>query len=170
MKAVHSGQCVTYIVNRNVRRAICVGPQLVLAAATCALLPRQNIAFVVEVSLVTAPDAKSGLVPTELAGTVTKTLLIPEIAALRPRLVPEHTIYGWQINTKGEVLVSGIADAVAANSAGKIEVIVDWKSDVVMNVDKLNAYRGQLDSYRKTTGAVRALLVLMTAGRVIELV
>jgi hypothetical protein len=34
----------------------------------------------------------------------------------------------------------------------------------------LNAYRGQLDSYRKTTGAVRALLVLMTAGRVIELV
>jgi hypothetical protein len=54
--------------------------------------------------------------------------VIPEVAALRPRLVPEHTIYGWQMNTKGEVLVSGIADAVAANSAGKIEVIVDWKA------------------------------------------
>ena len=39
-----------------------------------------------------------------------------------------------------------------------------------INVDKLNAYSGQLDSYRKTTGAVRALLVLMTGGRVIELV
>ena len=114
--------------------------------------------------------AASFVMPAELAGTITKTLRIPEIAALRPRLVPEHTIYGWQMNTKGEVLVSGIADAVAANSAGKIEVIVDWKSDVVMNVDKLNAYRGQLDSYRKTTGAARALLVLMTGGRVIELV
>ncbi len=116
-----------------------------------------------------ALDAKSGLVPTELAGTITKTLRIPEIAALRPRLVPEHTIYGWQMTTKGEVLVSGIADAVVVNSAGQIEVIVDWKSDVVMNVDKLHAYRGQLDSYRKTTGAARALLVLMTAGRVVEL-
>jgi ATP-dependent helicase/nuclease subunit A len=73
------------------------------------------------------------------------------------------------MNTKGEVLVSGIADAVAANSAGKIEVIVDWKSDVVMNADKLNAYRGQLDAYRRNTGAERALLVFMTAGKVIEL-
>ena len=116
-----------------------------------------------------APAAKSGLVPAELAGTITKTLHIPEIAALRPRLIAEYTIYGWDITTKGEVLVSGIADAVAANSAGKIEVIVDWKSDVVMNADKLNAYRGQLDSYRKTTGAARALLVLMTPGRVIEI-
>jgi hypothetical protein len=92
-----------------------------------------------------------------------------KFAVLRPRLVPEHTICGWQMNTKGEVLVSGIADAVAVNSAGKIEVIVDWKSDVVMNADKLNAYRGQLNAYRETTGAARALLVLMTAEKVIEL-
>jgi exodeoxyribonuclease-5 len=114
-------------------------------------------------------DAKSGLVPAELAGTIIKTLRIPEIAALRRRLIAEHTIYGWQMTMKGEVLVSGIADAVAVNSAGKIEVIVDWKSDVVVNEDKLNAYRGQLDACRKTTGAARALLVLMTAGKVIEL-
>jgi hypothetical protein len=59
------------------------------------------------------------------------------------------------MTTKGEVLVSRIADAVAANSAGKIEVIVDWKSDVLMNANKLNAYRGQLDAYRKTAGAAR---------------
>jgi ATP-dependent exoDNAse (exonuclease V) beta subunit len=114
-------------------------------------------------------DAKLGLAPVELAETVAKTLHLPEVAALRPRLVPEHTIYGWQMNTKGEVLVSGIADAVAADPAGNIEIIVDWKSDVVMNAGKLNAYRGQLDAYRKNTGAARALLVLMTAGTVIEL-
>ena len=133
-------------------------------------LIRRAAELLSQLNILPSPDAKSGLVPAELAGTITKTLHIPEIAALRPRLVPEHTIYGWQMNTKGEVLVSGIADAVAANSAGKIEVIVDWKSDVAIKVDKLNAYRRQLDSYRKTTGAVRALLVLMTAGRVIELV
>jgi hypothetical protein len=33
----------------------------------------------------------------------------------------------------------------------------------------LNTYRGQLDAYRKSTGAERALLVFMTAGKVIEL-
>ena len=68
-----------------------------------------------------------------------------------------------------EILISGIADAVAADASGRIEVVIDWKSDVVMNGDKLDAYRGQLDGYRKNTGAVRALLVLMTTGKVIEL-
>jgi hypothetical protein len=116
-----------------------------------------------------AADAKSGLAPTELAETVAKTMRLPEIAPLRARLVPEYTIYGWQRDTKGEVLVSGIADAVGADSAGKIDVIVDWKSDVVMNADKLNVYRAQLDAYRKNAQAARALLVLMAAGKVIEL-
>jgi hypothetical protein len=52
--------------------------------------------------------------------------------------------------------VSGIADAVVADPAGNIEVIVDWKSVVVVDANKLNAYRGQLEAYRKTTGAARA--------------
>ena len=45
--------------------------------------------------------AASFVMPAELAGTITKTLRIPEIAALRPRLVPEHTIYGWQMEYEG---------------------------------------------------------------------
>jgi hypothetical protein len=38
-----------------------------------------------------------------------------------------------------------------------------------MNAKRLNTYRGQLDAYRKSTGAARALLVFMSGGRVIEL-
>jgi exodeoxyribonuclease-5 len=131
-------------------------------------LTQRATALLSQLGVSPAADAKSGLAPAELAETVAKTLRLPEVAALRPRLVPEHTVHGWQMNTKGEVLVSGIADAVAVNPAGKIEVIVDWKSDVIMNADKLNAYRGQLDTYRRNTGAERALLVFMTAGKVIE--
>ena len=116
-------------------------------------------------------DPTKGISPAELAATVVRTLNLPEIRQLRPRLVPEYTVYGRQssMNMNPEILISGIADAVAADASGRIEVVVDWKSDVVMNGDKLDAYRGQLDAYRKNTGAARALLVLMTAGKVIEL-
>ena len=116
-------------------------------------------------------DATKGISPAELAATVVRTLNLPEIRELRPRLVPEYTVYGRQssMNPNPEILISGIADAVAADATGRIEVIIDWKSDVLMNGDKLNAYSGQLDAYRKNTGAGRVLLVLMTTGKVIEL-
>ena len=107
--------------------------------------------------------------PHELAQTIVRTLNIPEIAQLRPRLVPEHTIYGSQVNDDSEIIVSGIADAVAYDAEGRIEIIVDWKSDVDIDVSTLNSYRGQLDTYRRFTGATRALLVLVTKGKVIEL-
>ena len=82
--------------------------------------------------------------------------------------MPEHTVYGHLTGSDGDILVSGIADAVAIDDDGRIEVVVDWKSDVVMEAARLNTYRGQLDTYRKHTGTSRALLVLMTAGKVIE--
>ena len=50
----------------------------------------------------------------------------------------------------------------------KIEVIIDWKSDVEMSTETLAAYRRQLGDYRKQTGAERALLVLMTAGKILN--
>jgi ATP-dependent exoDNAse (exonuclease V) beta subunit len=39
-------------------------------------------------------DAMSGLLPEEMAGAVAKTLQLPEIAALRPRLLAEFPVYG----------------------------------------------------------------------------
>jgi exodeoxyribonuclease-5 len=58
---------------------------------------------------------------------------------------------------------------VALDDFGQIEVVVDWKSDVDPSTDALAHYRKQIDDYRRCTGASRALLVLMTAGKVIEL-
>ena len=57
-------------------------------------LTRRAAELLSQLGITPAADAKSGLVPAELAGTITKTLRIPEIKTLRPRLVPEHTIYG----------------------------------------------------------------------------
>ena len=122
-----------------------------------------------QLGIAPSADPKLGISPTELAETIMRTLSIPEIAALRSRLVPEHTVYGRLTNPEGDILVSGIADAVAADSDGKIELVVDWKSDVEINTTKLTGYRGQLEAYRNFTGASRALLVLMSSRKVIEL-
>jgi exodeoxyribonuclease-5 len=113
-------------------------------------------------------DPKSGIAPKELASTIVRTLSLPEIAELRSRLMPEYTVFGSEICGRTETLISGIADAVAPDVTGKIEAIIDWKSDVEMNADKVAAYRNQLGEYRKRTGAERALLVLMTAGQILN--
>ena len=63
-------------------------------------------------------------------------------------------------------LVSGIADAVARDVTGKIEVIVDWKSDVNPTRADIEMYRGQVRSYLNATGAVLGLIVFVTSGRI----
>ena len=130
-------------------------------------LERRAMELLLQIGREPSVDPKVGLSPKELASTVARTLNLPEIVELRPRLVPEHTVFGHESIGKEETLVSGIADAVACDVNDKIEVIVDWKSDVEMNATKLAAYRAQLGDYRKQTGATRALLVLMTAGKVL---
>ena len=120
-----------------------------------------------QLSITPSDRASDGISPREVAQTIVRTLNIPEIAELRPRLVPEHTIYGSQASDDGEIIVSGIADAVAYDAKGPIEVIVDWKSDVDMDAERLNSYRGQLAAYQQHTGAPHAFLVLMTAGKIV---
>ena len=114
-------------------------------------------------------DPKKGIDPNELASTVLRTLNLPEIAALRPRLLPEYTVFGRKNEQDGLTLVSGIADAVAYNGDRQVRAIVDWKSDVVVDNDKLAMYRAQLSDYKNQTGAERALLVFMTTGTLLSL-
>ena len=116
-----------------------------------------------------AGDPKTGISPAELAATVVRTLNLPEIQKLRARLVPELPIFGHEHVGDSEVLISGVADAVALGDSGQIEVVVDWKSDVDPSGASLSHYRKQIDDYRRQTGASRALLVLMTPGKAIEL-
>ncbi len=47
-----------------------------------------------------------------------------------------------QANDHGEIIVSGIADSVAHDAKVRIEVITDWNSDVDIDVERLNSYRG----------------------------
>ena len=58
-----------------------------------------------------AEDPKTGISPEELANTVLSTLALPEVVALRPRLVPEVTVFGEHRKGMEETLVSGVADA-----------------------------------------------------------
>jgi exodeoxyribonuclease-5 len=88
-------------------------------------------------------DPKLGIAPKELAATVVRILNLPEIAALRPRLTPEHTVFGSERSGSAETLVSGLADAVAHDANDRIDAVIDWKSDVEIDADRLAAYRAQ---------------------------
>lgn len=113
-------------------------------------------------------DPSVGISPVELAGTVLKTLALPEVAALRSRLVPEVSVFGSHRKGMDETLVSGIADAVVWDDSGKIESIIDWKSDVQVPPDREANYLDQLRAYQQETGAGHALLVFMTPSRVVS--
>jgi hypothetical protein len=135
---------------------------------TPAELERRAALLLAQLGREPSADPKSGISPREVAATVARTLLLLEIAALRPHLIPEHTVFGIEREGRTETLVSGIADAVARDATGKIETIVDWKSDVEMCPSKLAAYISQFRDYRESTDARQALLVLMAAGTILN--
>lgn len=113
-------------------------------------------------------DPKSGIAPKDLAATIVRTLKLPEIAALRPCLTPEHTVFGGRSDGRNKILVWGIADAVALAANGGIKSIIDWKSDVEIGTENLSAYRTRLGDYCRQTCVERGLLVLMTAGTILS--
>jgi hypothetical protein len=88
---------------------------------------------------------------------------------MRPRLIPELTVLASRLNDDREIIVSGVADAIAYDAEGHIDAVIDWKSDVEVDAVRLTSYLAQLDSYRQETGAKRAFLVLMTPGKVIAI-
>jgi ATP-dependent exoDNAse (exonuclease V) beta subunit len=115
-----------------------------------------------------AHDPAKGLMPGELAGCVTRALSAPEVAALRPTLMPEVPVYASTALQNHEEATSGIADAIALSPDGKPLVVIDWKSDVAPTAEILDHYRGQVRTYLDITDAERGLIVLATSGRVIS--
>ncbi len=106
--------------------------------------------------------------PDELAATVLKTLSLPRVMELRPRLLPELPVYASVASDTEEQITVGIADAIALTPDGAVEVVVDWKSDIAPTGQAVDGYRGQVGAYIRATGAQRGLIVLMTSGTVIE--
>ena len=107
-----------------------------------------------------------GLAPAELAGCVVRTLSLPEVAALRPRLVPELPVYGSIATDTYEEATAGIVDAIAFGPDGTPDVVIDWKSDVDPSPETLEHYRAQVRAYLDMTGAERGLIVAVTSGTV----
>ena len=58
-------------------------------------------------------DPAQGLAPVELAGCVVRALTLPQVAALRPGLVPELPVYGSTETDTHEEATAGIVDAIA---------------------------------------------------------
>ena len=123
-------------------------------------------------SLGNAPvaDPATGLAPAELAGCVARTLALPQIIALRPRLLPEFPVYGITDEENGQSATAGVADALALAESGAPEVVIDWKSDVNPSAATLDHYQAQVGAYLDITGGREALIVLMTSGQVIPVV
>jgi ATP-dependent exoDNAse (exonuclease V) beta subunit len=131
-------------------------------------LHRRAAELVRQLGLEPVSDPSAGISPAELARTLERTLALHEVAHLRDRLVPEHSIFGYENTAAGEILVSGVADAVALDERGNIETVIDWKSDVAPNQSTIAHYFKQIREYCRNTRAKRGLLVLMTSGKVFE--
>lgn len=112
-------------------------------------------------------DPAAGLSAGELASCVARTLILPEIAALRPELLAEFPIYALRDGGSEIVATAGIADALTVSNDHRPVMVVDWKSDVNPNAQTLDHYRAQVRAYLDMTGAERGLIVLMTRGTVI---
>jgi ATP-dependent exoDNAse (exonuclease V) beta subunit len=115
-------------------------------------------------------DPATGLSPLEISHRVRSTLELPEIAALRPRLVPEYAVWDAQLAPDGEQVTTGVADALCLGPGGVPQIVIDWKSDVEPGEAALTHYQAQVSSYLAMTGAERGLIVLATLGRVITVV
>ena len=120
-------------------------------------------------------DPAQGLAPKELAGCVLRGLSIPEVAELRPRLVPEFNVYGSSAIEEVEEVeeveeaVSGAVDAIALGDDGKPEVVIDWKTDVAPDERTLDHYSEQVGKYLELTEAPTGLIVLVTSARLLRL-
>ena len=112
-------------------------------------------------------DPAEGLAPAEIAGCVHRALSLPEIAALRPGLVPEFTIYSSSECDTHEEATAGIVDAIVFGPDGRPETVIDWKSDVDPTPETVEHYRAQVRVYLEVTGAERGLVVLVTSGIVV---
>lgn len=129
-------------------------------ADTDEALAERGAALAVQLGLEdeTRPD------PAEMARTVLRGLSLPEIAAVRTKLRPEWGVAASRSDGGVELIVSGVADAIAAEADGSVSVVVDWKSDIAPDETTVANYRAQLGKYLDATGAPEGLLVFLTPG------
>jgi len=122
-----------------------------------------------QLGAVPSDDPRKGPCPREMAGTILKTLKLPMVRENRSRLLPEISLYGTDERGPGSLkLMSGIADAIAVDETGRVELVIDWKSDVELVPEAAEEHRTQLGQYLKATGCRRGAVVYMTLGQLEE--
>ncbi len=101
--------------------------------------------------------------PEECAATALKAPALPDVSALWPTLQAEVPLYATDDDG---ALVAGRADAVALKD-GRIEVVVDWKTDLDPSSAERADYVRQVAAYLRITGAARGALVYLSRGEVV---
>ncbi|MBY3157182.1 UvrD-helicase domain-containing protein [Rhizobium laguerreae] len=114
-----------------------------------------------------AGDKAPELHAREIAECVKRTMALPEIVAILPRLVPEMGTSGSRWEGNVEILTMGVSDAMAFDQ-GKADVVVDWKGDLRPSTQTVGMYKAQVGDYVKMAGARRGLIVFMSTGNVVE--
>jgi exodeoxyribonuclease-5/CRISPR-associated exonuclease Cas4 len=99
--------------------------------------------------------------PVEMAATALRTFGLPELTPFISRLVPEMPL--WAASPPR--FLAGRADAVVVE-ADRVELVVDWKSDVNPDAAAQGAHAAQLRDYLEVTGAERGAVVYMSSGQV----
>jgi ATP-dependent exoDNAse (exonuclease V) beta subunit len=113
-------------------------------------------------------DPANGLSADEMGKAVAKTLALPDIAAIRERLLPELPVYGVGEEDGVELATFGIVDALCIGEDGKPELVIDWKSDVAPSPAVSDHYRSQVRRYLEVTGIPRGLIVFVTSGSIVR--
>jgi hypothetical protein len=101
--------------------------------------------------------------PDEIAATGLRALALPEIAALRPSLVPEWPIYAMLADQPEPIALAGRIDAIAFEG-GHPSIVLDWKSDVAPSEQDMREHARHLSDYLSAASAPRGALVYMTLG------
>jgi exodeoxyribonuclease-5 len=125
-------------------------------------------ALLVQLGIAEALQPEEGPYAPEMAATTLRALAIPEIAACRSRLLPEMTVFSAQTDDKVTTYVGGVADAVAYQATGAIDLVIDWKTDVSPTAQQVELYREQLRDYLIATGAPEGLVAFVTTGQLVR--
>ena len=124
--------------------------------------------LIVQLGLEPAGAAATGISEQEVARVVVRTLALPEIVAMRDRLVPELPVLASEEVDGIEVVTAGIVDALHLDEGGQPRAAIDWKSDVDPDPAATEQYRGQVKRYLHVTGISDGMIVFVTHGTVIR--
>jgi ATP-dependent exoDNAse (exonuclease V) beta subunit len=100
--------------------------------------------------------------PSEMASTTLAALQAPDIAILRPFMVPEVSVWARE----GERHTAGRADALVI-AEGVVIGVVDWKTDVSATDETRSIYAAQVGDYLRMTAAVAGAIVFVSTGEIL---